>query len=66
MEFPIKDNRNLWKSKPNQYITKLINSQEDGSLMVRLQDEGLIQSGVASFLRLQFGEKMAQHFLNTP
>ena len=56
VEFPIKNNRNLWKSKPNQYITKLINSQEDGSLMVRLQDEGLIQSGAAIFLPATWGK----------
>ena len=56
VEFPIKDNRNLWKSKPNQYITKLINSQEDGSLMVRLQDEGLIQSGRAIFMPAAWGK----------
>ena len=56
VEFPIKDNRDLWKSKPNQYISKLMNSQEDGSLMVTLQDEGLIQSGQAVFMPSAWGK----------
>lgn len=56
IEFPIKDNRKSWKSKPNQYISKLINSQEDGSLMVKLQDEGLIQNGQAVFMPSAWGK----------
>ena len=56
VEFPIENNRDSWKSKPNQYISKLINSQEDGSLMVKLQDEGLIQSGTGIFMPTAWGK----------
>ena len=56
IEFPIKDNRSQWKSKPNQYIAKLINSQEDGSLMTMLQDKGLIQSGQATLMPSAWGK----------
>tara|TARA_B110000003_G_scaffold144631_1_gene145714 strand:+ start:1641 stop:4424 length:2784 start_codon:yes stop_codon:yes gene_type:complete len=48
LEFPFKDNRDKWKSKPNQYVSRLLNSQEENSLFSYLTDEGYIEGGVAS------------------
>ena len=42
LEFPFKDNRDNWKSKPNQYVSRLLNSQEENSLFSYLTDEGFI------------------------
>ena len=50
IEFPIKNNLGDWKKKPNQYLAKILNAQEKNSLMGRLDDEGYIQGGQASFL----------------
>ena len=50
IEFPIKNNLEDWKKKPNQYLAKILNSQEKNSLMGKLDDEGYIQGGQASFL----------------
>tara|TARA_B110000483_G_scaffold136729_1_gene163506 strand:+ start:239 stop:3043 length:2805 start_codon:yes stop_codon:yes gene_type:complete len=50
IEFPIKNNLGDWKKKPNQYLAKILNSQEKSSLMETLDDEGYIQGGQASFL----------------
>ena len=38
------------EEKPNQYLAKILNSQEKNSLMGKLDDEGYIQGGQASFL----------------
>ena len=48
LEFPFKDNRDNWKSKPNQYVSRLLNSQEENSLFSYLTDEGFIEGGGAS------------------
>jgi protease-3 len=50
IEFPIKNNVGDWRKKPNQYLAKILNSQEKNSLMGTLDDEGFIQGGQASFL----------------
>ena len=48
LEFPIRDNSSKWKSKPNSFVEKLLNSQEENTLMSYLVDEGFIESGNAS------------------
>ena len=48
LEFPFKDNRDKWRSKPNQYVSRLLNSQEEDSLFSFLTDEGYIEGGGAS------------------
>jgi len=48
LEFPFTDNRDKWKSKPNQYVSRLLNSQEENSLYSYLTNEGYIESGSAS------------------
>jgi protease-3 len=48
IEFPIKNNISLWRSKPNEYIAMLLNSQEPNSLMNFLNEEGYIEEGSAS------------------
>ena len=48
IEFSVQDNTNLWRSKPNEYVEMLLNSQEPKSLMSMLNEEGFIQSGSAS------------------
>lgn len=55
IEFPIKNNFNQWKYKPNAYIEKILNSQEPNTLMSVLIDQGFIQSGSASFLPNAWG-----------
>ena len=48
LEFPLLNNRDKWKSKPNSYVSKLLNSQEENTLFSLLTDEGYIESGSAS------------------
>lgn len=48
LEFPFKNNRDQWRSKPNQYVSRLLNSQEENSLYSYLTNEGYIESGGAS------------------
>ena len=48
LEFPFKNNRDQWRSKPNQYVSRLLNSQEEYSLYSYLTNEGYIESGSAS------------------
>ena len=48
IEFPIQDNSSLWRSKPNEYVEMLLNSQEPNALMSYLTEEGYIQDGDAS------------------
>ena len=48
IEFAIQDNSALWRSKPNQYVEMLLNSQEPNSLMSNLNEGGYIQDGQAS------------------
>jgi len=50
IEFPIKNNLGDWRKKPNEYLAKILNSQEKNSLMGTLDDEGYIQGGQASFM----------------
>lgn len=48
LEFPLKNNRDKWKSKPNSYVSKLLNSQEENTLFSLLTDEGYIEGGSAT------------------
>lgn len=48
LEFPLQNNRDKWKSKPNSYVSKLLNSQEENTLFSLLTDEGYIEGGSAS------------------
>ena len=55
IEFPVVNNSSLWRSKPNEYIEMLLNSQEPNSLMSFLNEEGLVESGSASIDPLLWG-----------
>ena len=55
IEFPVDNNSSLWRSKPNEYIEMLLNSQEPNSLMSFLNEEGLVESGSASIDPLLWG-----------
>ena len=48
IEFALDNNSSTWRSKPNEYIEMLLNSQEPNSLMSFLNEEGLIESGSVS------------------
>ena len=48
IEFSIEDNSAFWRSKPNQYLEMLLNSQEPQTLMNVLTEQGYIQDGQAS------------------
>lgn len=41
VEFPIKDNSDQWRLKPNEFINNLISSEEEGTLGETLRREGL-------------------------
>jgi protease-3 len=49
LEFPMQNNSSNWRQKPNEYLEKLFNSQEEGTLMGSLTENGYIQSGAAVF-----------------
>ena len=55
IEFPVDNNSSLWRSKPNEYIEMLLNSQEPNALMSFLNEEGLVESGSASIDPLLWG-----------
>ena len=55
IEFPVDNNSSMWRSKPNEYIEMLLNSQEPNSLMSFLNEEGLIESGSASIDPILWG-----------
>ncbi|MEP0355271.1 insulinase family protein [Paraglaciecola sp.] len=49
IEFPVANNLSDWKNKPNEYITHLLNSEEEGSLLFTLREQGYIQTGRSIF-----------------
>ena len=55
LEFPVRDNSSKWKSKPNSFVEKLLNSQEENTLMSYLIDDGFIESGNASIQSKAWG-----------
>lgn len=55
IEFAIQDNSSRWRSKPNEYVEMLLNSQEPNSLMTMLSEEGYIQDGSASIQQNGWG-----------
>ena len=55
IEFPVENNSSMWRSKPNEYIEMLLNSQEPNTLMSFLNEEGLIESGSTSIDPILWG-----------
>ena len=47
IEFSIDDNSSLWRSKPNEYVEMILNSEESNALMSFLNEEGYIENGFA-------------------
>jgi protease III len=43
LEFPMPDNRHLWRLKPNEYVANLISSEEPGTLAQQLREWNLIE-----------------------
>ncbi|MDQ2077063.1 insulinase family protein [Marinimicrobium sp. ABcell2] len=43
LEFPMPDNRHLWRLKPNEYVGSLISSEEPGTLAQQLREWNLIE-----------------------
>lgn len=42
IDFPIKDDKALWRVKPNEYVNNLIGSEENGTLCQQLRKAGLV------------------------
>lgn len=55
IEFPIADNSDLWRVKPNEYLHYLISSEEPGTLGEQLRREGLANSVSASVSPDEYG-----------
>jgi protease-3 len=55
IEFPIADNGDLWRVKPNEYLHYLISSEEPGTLGEQLRREGLANSVSASVSPDEYG-----------
>lgn len=63
IEFPIKNNKKDWRSKPNDYLNQLLTSEEPGTLCKELRELGLAKTvgsyvesdayGPDGFLRVQ-------------
>src|SRR5690625_4339367 len=43
LEFPMRDNRDVWRLKPNEYVASLISSEEPGTLAQQLREWNLIE-----------------------
>jgi len=41
IEFPLKDNTDQWRKKPNEYVSNLLSSEEPGTLGYYLRDQNL-------------------------
>jgi protease-3 len=50
MEFVIDNNISDWQNKTNVYLAQLLSSEEDGSLIASLREQGLIQTAIISIL----------------
>ncbi|REL37099.1 insulinase family protein [Thalassotalea euphylliae] len=55
VEFAIPNNMSQWQSQANAYVQKLIASQEEGSLLATLTEQGLIQFGNVMFMPNAWG-----------
>lgn len=44
IDFPIKNNKDQWRTKPNEYVHNLISSEEPGTLAEQLRKAGLINN----------------------
>lgn len=55
IEFPIADNSDLWRVKPNGYLHYLISSEEPGTLGEQLRREGLANSVSANVSPDEYG-----------
>lgn len=55
IEFPIKDNSDLWAVKPNGYLHYLISSEEPGTLGEQLRTQGLANSVSANVSPNEYG-----------
>ncbi len=47
VDFPIKNNKNEWRLKPNEFVNNLITSEEEGTLCEQLRDQGLANNVTA-------------------
>ncbi len=50
MEFVIDNNISDWQNKTNAYLTQLFSSEEEGSLIASLREQGLIQTATIAIL----------------
>jgi protease-3 len=55
IEFPIADNSDLWRVKPNGYLHYLISSEEPGTLGEQLRSQGLVNSVSANVSPDEYG-----------
>lgn len=49
IDFPIKDNKTLWRVKPNEYVNNLLSSEELGTLCEQLRNKGYAVNTTAMF-----------------
>jgi len=55
IDFPIKDDKALWRVKPNEYVNILIGSEEEGTLCQQLRKAGLANNIMSSVNADEYG-----------
>lgn len=55
VSYPINNNADNWRVKPNQYLANLISSEEPGTLASKLREGGLISSLTVNFQEDLYG-----------
>ena len=55
IDFPLKDDKAFWRVKPNEFVTSLIGSEEEGTLCEQLRKAGLTNNVMASVSSDEYG-----------